>query len=198
MIKIQDISRKEPFQKFNTLYNCALDNNQNSIEAVNISSFNKQLQEVNSRLVNLKYIIDEDFIFFSNYNSPKSNEFESHDQISAVFFWPTINAQIRIKAKIFRTEENFSDKHYKSRSIEKNMLAHSSNQSEIISSYREVKENYHSLLDTSEIKSRPVFWGGFSFTPFYFEFWEGHRSRLNKREVFQLEDNEWKSFIIQP
>ena len=183
MIKIQDISRKEPFQKFNTLYNCALDNNQNSIEAVNISSFNKQLQEV---------------IFFSNYISPKSNEFESHDQISAVFFWPTINAQIRIKAKIFRTEENFSDKHYKSRSIEKNMLAHSSNQSEIISSYREVKENYHSLLDTSEIKSRPVFWGGFSFTPFYFEFWEGHRSRLNKREVFQLEDNEWKSFIIQP
>ena len=44
----------------------------------------------------------------------------------------------------------------------------------------------------------PDYWGGYSFVPYYFEFWEGHQSRINKREVFEKIDNVWKHFILQP
>ena len=51
--------------------------------------------------------------------------------------------------------------------------------------YDQVKENYHRSLERDDLKKCPEYWGGFSFTPYYFEFWEGHKSRINKREVFE-------------
>ena len=89
--------------------------------------------------------------------------------------------------------------HFKERSLDKNALAISSSQSEYIHSYEEVKKNYKILKDN--IKSdeeRPDFWGGFSFIPYYFEFWEGNNSRLNKREVYQKIQKVWEASIIQP
>ena len=50
----------------------------------------------------------------------------------------------------------------------------------------------------TDLKKCPDFWGGYSFTPYYFEFWEGHESRLNKREVYKKSDDIWKHFILQP
>ena len=81
-------------------YNQAINAHQKNIEAIAISSFNKELNEVDSRFVNIKSIINDEFIFFTNYNSPKSVAFESHNQISGLFFWPSINTQIRLKAEI--------------------------------------------------------------------------------------------------
>ena len=46
--------------------------------------------------------------------------------------------------------------------------------------------------------ARPNFWGGYSFIPYYFEFWEGHESRLNKRDVYEMKSNEWEHGILQP
>jgi pyridoxamine 5'-phosphate oxidase len=48
------------------------------------------------------------------------------------------------------------------------------------------------------LKKCPEFWGGYAFTPYYFEFWEGHQSRLNKREVYKKNDDNWKHLILQP
>lgn len=199
MIIFENISAEAPYKRFENYYNNAEKNNQNYIEAISISSFSKEHNEVNSRYVNLKYIKGNEWIFFSNYDSPKSNEFKEHDQICATFFWNQINVQIRIKAKINKTDENFSDLHYAKRSKEKNILAHSSNQSEIISSYEEVKDKY-TIIKSKEalIKSRPKNWGGFSFIPYYFEFWEGHKNRLNKRECYSLIQNEWKKNFLSP
>jgi pyridoxine/pyridoxamine 5'-phosphate oxidase len=50
----------------------------------------------------------------------------------------------------------------------------------------------------SDLTKCPDYWGGFSFTPFYFEFWHGNESRINKREVFELRDDQWIHFCIQP
>ena len=83
-------------------------------------------------MVNLKYIIDDEWIFFSNYNSLKAQNFLNHDQISALFYWDSINVQIRIKAKIFKTLSKFSDEHFEKRNIKKNALSISSMQSQPI------------------------------------------------------------------
>ncbi len=199
MITFNKLNKSEPYKRFVDLYNQALSMNQESIEVAAISSFCNTSNEVESRYVNLKYIEDDEWIFFSNYNSKKANNFESHDQISVLFYWATANIQIRIKAKIKKTSSGFSDKHFLERSDEKNALAISSNQSDTINSYDEVINNYQSILnDKSKLLQRPGYWGGYSFTPYYFEFWTGHQSRLNKREVFHKSNESWTFSIIQP
>jgi pyridoxamine 5'-phosphate oxidase len=199
MINISNIINDIPHIIFKNYFELALENNQKYIEAICISSFNINLNEVESRMVNLKYIKDNEWIFFSNYDSLKAKNFSSHNQISALFFWDSINVQVRIKAKIFKTASQFSDDHYKSRTVNKNALAISSNQSQKIDSYDSVVKNYNDILmDSSKVKNRPSNWGGYSFNPYYFEFWEGHESRLNKRDVYEMKSNKWQHSILQP
>lgn len=199
MIDFINLSNTTPYIKFNNFYNNALELGQCNIEAICISSYNKDRDEVESRYVNLKYIKDNKWIFFSNFSSKKANDFKTHNQITALFFWPTTNIQIRLKGKISKIDNNFSDHHYQKRSIEKNALAHSSNQSAPIKSYQDVVKNYSNALENSEkIKKRPAYWGGYYFIPYYFEFWEGHESRINKREIYEIKNNEWVNYYLQP
>ena len=171
---------------------------QTGIEAISISSFNNKIHEVDSRYVNLKFIINDELIFFSNYRSPKASAFNTHNQISALVYWHSINVQIRIKAEVKKTSNEFNQKYFANRSEEKNALAISSKQSNSISSYDLVKESYNKALKNNDLKKCPDYWGGYSFTPYYFEFWEGHESRLNKREAYEKNDDSWKHIILQP
>lgn len=198
MIVFSNECKSQPFLRFKEKYNQAVKANQQSIEAISISSFNKTLSEVNSRFVNLKIINSNEFIFFTNYNSPKSIEFQSHDQIAAVFHWASINIQIRIKAKIKKTPTEYNQKYFFERSPQKNALAISSNQSEPIESYDYVIDRYKKSLESGNLEECPYFWGGYSFTPYYFEFWEGHESRLNKRDSYQLKNRKWHHSTLQP
>jgi pyridoxamine 5'-phosphate oxidase len=198
MIQFNNLKKEEPYLKLMQKYNEAVNKNQKFIEAIAISSFSKQRNEINSRYVNLKFINNKEFIFFSNYNSPKAKEFIEHDQITALFFWSSINTQIRMKAKIKKTSNEFNQKYFFDRPGKKNALAISSNQSIAIKSYDQVKENYNKSLKYDDLKKCPEFWGGYSFIPYYFEFWEGHESRLNKREVYEKSNDSWKRLILQP
>ena len=150
------------------------------------------------RFVNLKYIIGDEWIFFSNYKSPKAKDFESHDQISALIFWESINIQIRLKAKIFKSSKKISDDHFMKRSKEKNSLAISSSQSQIISSYEDVKEKYFDVFKSKDPLTRPSYWGGYSFSPYEIEFWKGSEFRLNKRDLFTKNNGIWIHQILEP
>ena len=198
MIKFIDIDKSIPYKKFLKFYEKASKKKQKAIEAICISSFNADLNEVDSRYVNLKYIIDSQWVFFTNYNSPKSIAFETHNQVSVVIYWEAINLQIRIKANIIKSDSNLSDKHFNSRSREKNSIAISSNQSNPIQNFDEVLKNYSNIFESNKNLYRPESWGGYSFTPYYFEFWEGHESRINKREIFDKIDGVWKHSFLQP
>ena len=198
MIKLNNINQETPYLLFKAKYDEALKAEQKSIEAISISSFNTKIQEVDSRYVKLKFITNDEFIFFSNYDTPKAFSFNSHNQIAVLLYWPSINVQIRMRAKIKKTSNEYNQKYFFDRSKEKNALAISSNQSKPIDSYSQVKENYNKSLKNDDLKKCPEFWGGYSFTPYYFEFWEGHTSRLNKREAYEKSDDSWNHLILQP
>ena len=198
MIKFNNLNKEIPYLIFKDKYTEALEAGQRNIEAISISSYNKDSNQVDSRFVNLKFIDNKKFIFFSNYNSPKSIAFNSHNQIAALVYWPSINVQIRMMAIIKTTSNEYNQNYFFDRSEEKNALAISSNQSKLIDSYNQVKENYNKSLKNDDLKKCPEFWGGYSFTPYYFEFWEGHESRLNKREAYEKSDDSWKHLILQP
>ena len=198
MIKFNKASKEKPYQEFKLKYLAAIEKKQKNIEAISISSYSKESNQVNSRYVNLKFINNKEFIFFSNYNSPKSKEFNDHNQIAALIYWNSINVQIRIKAYILKTPDEFNKNYFLTRSEQKNALAISSNQSEPIDSYENVLNKYTKSLESDDLKMCPDFWGGYSFTPYYFEFWEGHQSRLNKRDLYVLNGKDWINTILQP
>ena len=199
MIDIKNIEKSEPYLKFYSLYNQASLKKQQNIEAAVISSYDNILEEVNVRCVNLKYIYKNNWIFFSNYKSPKAMDFEGHKQIACVIYWPIIKTQIRIKANIKKTSNKISDEHFLIRSKEKNAVSISSFQSSNVDSYDRVISSYKATLNsTPDNPTRPDYWGGYSFEPYYFEFWEGNESRLNKRDAFQINNSEWQHSILQP
>ena len=198
MIELVNLNQSEPYDFLKKYYDEAIAKNQKIIEAISISSLNKSSMEIESRFVNLKYVINDEWIFFSNYNSIKAQNFQSHDQISAVIFWNQTNVQIRMKAKIKKTSPEFSDKHFNGRTQEKNALAIASNQSMPIDSYEQIIEKHRSVLNENTELRRPDYWGGYSFTPYYFEFWEGNNSRINKRITYEFIKNLWKKSFLQP
>lgn len=198
MIIFSNSNETVPYKIFRHKYYESLKNSQKNIEAISISSYSSKLNLVNARYVNLKFVDNEDFIFFSNYNSPKSIEFNSHKQVTVLIFWNTINLQIRMQGNIKKTSKHFNKSYFKKRDIYKNALAISSKQSEKIKSYENVSENYQRSLQSENLKECPDYWGGFSFTPYYFEFWTGHESRINKRDIYELIDNNWIHSMLQP
>ena len=198
MIKFNKLNQERPYLLFKEKYDEAIDADQKVVEAISISSFNKKSSEVDSRYVNLNLISNDEFIFFSNYNSPKASAFKSNNQIAALLYWSSINVQIRMKAHIKKTSVEFNQKYFFNRSEKKNALSISSNQSKQIDAYSRVIENYNRSLKSDDLKKCPEYWGGFSFIPYYFEFWKGHESRINKRQVFHKTDGIWKHSFLQP
>lgn len=198
MIQFHNMNKDIPFLILRKKYDQAVSEEQKSIEALSISSYNTVTKEVSSRFVNLKFIINDEFIFFTNYDSPKALSFRLHDQIAALLYWPKINLQIRIKAKIKKTSEEFNQNYFNKRSREKNALAISSNQSKPIESYRMVKENFKKTLENDNLKKCPSHWGGYSLKPYEIEFWEGNNYRLNERNLYVKNVNGWDHSILEP
>lgn len=199
MIKIINISEEIPYKIFLDLYNEALSARQKSINVIAISSYDTNLSKVCSRYVNLKYIQGNQWLFFTNYKSNKAHQFKNHEQIACLIYWNSIDVQIRIDATIKKCSHEISDRHFIKRGKDKNALAISSQQSQEIESYEKILSNYKNIFKNQDLTKRPSYWGGYSFVPKEFEFWRGHKSRLNQRKLYTLmNDNEWSSKILQP
>lgn len=198
MIEFKNLCNETPYITFKEKYDEAMNLGQKNTEAIVVTSYNPEKGEVDARFVNLKFIDFKKFVFFTNYNSPKSLAFYSNNQISAVLYWPTTKTQIRMKARIFRTSNSLNQEYFKKRSSDKNALAISSDQSKIVNSYNEILKKYKEAKDGMDLKICPKHWGGFYFIPYYFEFWKGHDSRINNRVAFTNIDNDWSEHILQP
>lgn len=187
-----------PYELFQKYYLLAEENNQPLTEAISISSYCKKNEIVSSRFVNIKYIKDEEWTFFSNYQSKKSIDFDTHKQIAGLFFWHKINVQIRLYADIKKSDDDLSNKHFVNRSPRKNALSICSNQSQVLENSNTLIEKYEYTLNHKNLKERPDFWGGYTFKPYYFEFWEGNNDRLNKRVAFKKNKNSWNKNLLWP
>ena len=197
MITFTNIDEKKPFARIEDLYKEALIANQKNIEAICISSYSKK-NGVNSRFVNLKIVDDDKLFFFTNYESEKAYEFDENNQISAVLYWNETNTQIRMKSKILKTSNQFNQNYFTKRTKEKNALAISSKQSKKIDSFQSVRKNFFDVMHSNDLTTCPEYWGGYCFSPFYIEFWNGKDTRLNHRQVFELIDEDWQDSILQP
>ena len=198
MIKFTNLSNEKPFLIFQEKYNEAVNAGQKNVEAISISSYNANKNEVDSRFVNLKFVENNQFIFFSNYNSPKSVAFKTHSQISALIYWSSINFQIRMRSFIYKTSKEYNQEYFKSRSVDKNALSISSNQSNSIASFDNVIENYNKAKEKNNLAICPDYWGGYKFIPYEIEFWSGDKYRLNQRNLYTKNKDVWSHSVLEP
>ena len=103
-----------------------------------------------------------------------------------------------MKAIIKKTSIDFNKDYFAKRSIEKNALAISSQQSQQTESYEDVIDRYKEIFKKNNLLECPEYWGGFSFKPYEIEFWEGSEFRLNKRNLYKFEHNSWDHIVLQP
>ena len=192
---------QEPFYVLKDLYNLAL-NEEKAIEAISLSTIDLKHKKPFSRYVNIKYIKNDKLIFFTNYNSNKANQLSKANNVSCIFYWKSINTQIRIEGSISKCDNSFSDYHFSKRNLEKNALAISSNQSKSVESYEKVIEKYNEALsNVTRDTKRPKYWGGYEISPTYFEIWTGNKNRLNNRKEFKLVDRKsetWQTAYLEP
>ena len=146
------------------------------------------------RTVLLKDIIDTSFVFYTNYESRKSNEINETAKGAICFYWKSLNRQVRLTGSINKVSDQVSDKYYQSRSRGSRIGAWASKQSRELES-REVLMEKVKLLESKydEDIPRPMFWGGFALKPDEFEFWEDGDFRLHDRFVLKPTalENEW-------
>ena len=153
------------------------------------------------RTVLLKDIINGNFVFYTNYESRKSNEILDTSKGAICFYWKSLNRQVRLVGSIKKVSDEVSDNYYKSRSRGSRIGAWSSKQSRELDSRNTLMEEVKAF----EAKypndiPRPNFWGGFALTPIEFEFWEDGDFRLHNRFILKptVKKNQWTAKRCYP
>ena len=124
---------------------------------------------------------------------------EKSNRVSLHFYWAELERQIRIKGTISKTSRETSEDYFKSRPIESQIAAIISKQSKEIESRDVLEEEYARLEKTSDKEIEcPQNWGGYIVKPLRFEFWQGRKSRLHDRIVYEQDGSGWKIKRLAP
>lgn len=198
----QQLNRKDlpenPIQLFNNWLEEAMDNVVKDPNAFTLSTSDKN-NFPNSRVLLLREVTDDGFIFFSNYNSQKAQEMESNIKVALNFFWPTLERQIRIQGVVGKTSDIISDNYFRSRPHKSQIGAWASEQSSILDSRVSLEQRYvHFSKKYPENVLRPPHWGGYLVKPKKIEFWQGRPSRLHDRFSFHLSKGKWTAHRLAP
>lgn len=153
------------------------------------------------RTVLLKYFDKSGFVFFTNYNSRKSNQISANENVSVLFPWYPLQRQVEINGVAQKISTAESLKYFSRRPRGSQLGAWVSNQSAMVSQ-RSILLNKLSELKTKfsagEIPM-PSFWGGFRIVPSRIEFWQGGGNRLHDRIQYRLDDlKSWQRERLAP
>ncbi|MEZ5016871.1 MAG: pyridoxamine 5'-phosphate oxidase [Flavipsychrobacter sp.] len=188
-----------PISFFNKWFNEALDAQVSEVNAMTIATVDAD-NRPHARIVLLKGITDNNFVFFTNYNSAKGQDIENNPNAALVFFWHELERQVRIEGRIEKISDKENDEYFFSRPEGSQIGAWSSPQSSIIEGRDILDENYKLYQEKFGNKiPRPEHWGGYKIIPTHIEFWQGRSNRMHDRILFSLnEENEWQKNRLAP
>ena len=155
----------------------------------------------NVRMVLLKGITDQSFIFYTNYKSVKAEEITSSPKASFLIHWKSIRRQIRVRGFVEKEDGPIADQYFSSRSLDSRIGAWASRQSQIVGSRQELLDSVNRLtVELGTNPPRPPFWGGFKITPIEIEFWADGEARLHNRFRWTRSDtkSKWNVCRLQP
>ena len=191
---------KDPIEQFNIWIKEALEARVSEVNAMTLSTVTLE-NRPSGRIVLLKGVENDQFLFYTNYQSNKGKELDSNPYASLTFFWAELERQVRIEGKVKRVAPEVSDSYFYSRPIGSQIGAVTSPQSTPIDN-REILEERAMKLSKkyqNQTIQRPAQWGGYGVIPDRVEFWQGRANRLHDRILYTLNDkNEWSTIRLAP
>ena len=153
-----------------------------------------------ARMVLLKHVDHDGFVFFTNYRSAKAEQLDANPYAALVFYWAKLDRQVRVEGSVVRTSAQESCDYFKTRPRESQIGAWASEQSQAISS-RDVLEQraqeLESLYRDREVDC-PEYWGGYRLKPERIEFWNSRIGRLHDRILYQRDPTGWSITRLSP
>jgi len=152
------------------------------------------------RIVLLKIMNSDGFVFFSNYESHKGHQLAENPQSAITFFWEELERQIRIEGLVEKVNAAESEVYFHSRPFVSRLSAAISPQSQVVKNRQQLELAQDALREKhpDEKVPYPQNWGGYILKPHYFEFWQGRENRLHDRIIYTRQDNDWKIQRLAP
>jgi pyridoxamine 5'-phosphate oxidase len=183
---------RDPIKQFQTWFNDAFEAKLPLPEAMTLATATSD-GKPSARMVLLKHVDHDGFVFYTNYNSAKAEQLDANPHAALVFYWAKLDRQVRIEGSISRTSREESLVYFATRPRESQIGAWASEQSEEIES-RAVLEQRAEELEQQyrdrEIEC-PEDWGGYRLKPERIEFWKSRVGRLHDRILYQREGDSW-------
>jgi len=190
---------RDPIKQFQTWLNDAFEARLPLPEAMTLATATPE-GKPSARMVLLKQVDHDGFVFYTNYNSAKARQLDANHYAALVFYWAKLDRQVRIEGSVSRTSREESREYFATRPRESQIGAWASEQSEEIES-RAVLEQRAAELEKHygdrEIDC-PEHWGGYRLKPERIEFWKSRIGRLHDRFLYQREGDAWTITRLAP
>ena len=190
---------KNPFRQFEKWLQEALKSEIIEPTAMILSTVDAALQPF-QRTVLLKTFSEDGLVFYTNYTSRKAKHIESNPYVSIIFPWYSLERQVAITGRVEKVSAGESLKYFLSRPKGSQLGAWVSNQSDVISSRSILEQKLEQMKQKFKEGKIPLpdHWGGYRIIPSTFEFWQGRKSRLHDRILYELGDHSWKISRLSP
>ncbi|PHN01905.1 pyridoxamine 5'-phosphate oxidase [Flavilitoribacter nigricans] len=185
---LESQAEKDPFQQFARWFKTAV---QAEIPEPNamVLATSTTSGRPSARVVLLKEVESESFVFYTNYESRKGQEMAENPHAALVFNWLELHRQIRVEGLIEKVPATMSTEYFQSRPKGSQIGAWASPQSQVIPRREILEEQVRELnaeYSDAEKLPRPEHWGGYRLRPHTVEFWQGRTSRLHDRLLYTL------------
>jgi pyridoxamine 5'-phosphate oxidase len=152
------------------------------------------------RMVLVRRVDADGFVFFTNYESRKAHELEANPRAALCFHWFWLDEQVRAEGRVRRATAGESDEYFASRPRGSQIGAWASQQSRPLGDRAELEERYRAYEQQFEGVDipRPPFWGGYRLVPDRVEFWRAGSYRLHDRLVYRRDGDAWVTGALYP
>ena len=195
----QGIVDSSPYLQFQAWFEAAKLSESSEANACALATVGVDLKP-SVRMVLLKGLDERGFVFFTNYESKKGVQLAQNSQAALLFYWPSLERQVRIEGTVERINEQDSDAYFQTRPRNAQLSAAVSQQSRVADSRAQIEGAYTDLerATAGAILERPTQWGGYRTLPATFEFWQGREGRLHDRILYSLSAGIWRIDRLWP